>query len=735
MSAGAVEQSGRRNGVAAVLAAGPSWSAGALGRAADAQAGRLFLWCPVALAAGSGLYFALPGEPGLVLALVLGLAALVSLWLGRSVPLILLAGLVAGGFALAKAKSAYVATPLLAASTGEVEVTGTIVAVERASAKRLVIILTPSAIAGLPQEKVPRRLRLTLAATPDRPVPGAQVSLRAYLSPLPTPVLPGGYDQARRLWFDGIGGTGRVTSALTVLSAATPSAAGAVAAGLDSIRSLMGQRIHQALAEPYASFAEALITGERSTIPPEINRSLMVSGLFHILSISGLHMWLVAGGVFWGLRATLALVPALALGWPIKKWAAGAAVLAGLLYMLLADSGVATARSFIMVAVVFFAVMVDRPALSLRNLAIAALLVLLLDPEAAVEASFQMSFLAVLGLVAFHEAAARLKTARGREEGAPRHLLLRCAGWALWALGVSLATSFIAGTASSIPAAYHFGRVSPYGVLANGLAIPIVGIIVMPSALLAALLMLLGLEWLPLQLMAQGLALVMAVSGWVASLPGADEVVPLAGAGPVVLMAAGLVGVALLKGPVRGAGLVLLAIGAAWALRPAALPDVLIERAGANVALRDDHGLLVPAHARRARFSVAKWLVANGEEQSPAAAAKRPGWTCAADRCTAVVKGRFIVYVNGKEDAPLDCGRAAILIAAFPLRGRCAGVPLRIDRFDLWRSGAHAVFIGPEGVRVETARAAQGARPWVVKPERRATPFTHGSRKTDGPRD
>jgi competence protein ComEC len=185
----------------------------------------------------------------------------------------------------------------------------------------------------------------------------------------------------------------------------------------------MGARIHAVLDEPYASFAEALITGERSTIPAEVNRSLQVSGLYHILSISGLHMWLVAGGVFWAVRAVLALVPGLALAWPIKKWAAAAAVATGLFYLLLADSGVATERSFIMVAVVFFAVLVDRPAVSARNLALAALLILLREPEAAVDASFQMSFFAVMGLVAVYEAWSR----RRKEEGPPRHWAFRLA--------------------------------------------------------------------------------------------------------------------------------------------------------------------------------------------------------------------------------------------------------------------------------------------------------------------
>jgi competence protein ComEC len=485
------------------------------------------------------------------------------------------------------------------------------------------------------------------------------------------------------------------------------------------------------LDEPSASFAEALITGERSTIPPEVNRSLLVSGLYHILSISGLHMWLVAGGVFWTVRAGLALVPALALSWPIKKWAAAAAVAVGLFYLLLADSGVATERSFIMVAVVFFAVMVDRPALSARNLAIAALIVLLREPEAAVDAGFQMSFLAVLGLVAFHEAWSRRAAASRREDLRHRHWALRLAGWGVTAAALSLLTSFIAGAASSLPAAYHFGRLSPYGVLANGLAIPVVGLVVMPAAVVSVLLMPLGLEWLPLRVMAEGLALVTHISDWVAALPGADSVMARASATAMVVMAAGLVWLALMRGPARHAGLAALALGGFLAAKPPAMPDLLVARAGENVALRTAEGLLVPAHPRRARFGAGKWLAANGEELSPAEAARRPGWDCQDNRCRALVKGRRVLYVSRSEGEPVDCDGVDVLIVDFPLRGACRGVPVRIDRFDLWRHGAHALHIRDGAVEVTTARQEQGNRPWVVRPEPRTGTFTPRSPQDD----
>ncbi|WP_421695251.1 ComEC/Rec2 family competence protein [Aestuariivirga sp.] len=696
----------------------PLWwrLAEAVQRAADAQRGRSFLWCAPALGTGIGAYFALPAEPGLPVAALAAVLGLVLLWFGQPRPLLLLSGLASIGFALAALQAGAVATPILTASTDEVAVTARVISVDRLSKARLVMIAAPEAIEGLSPEKTPRRLRLSLTETSGKPAAGNRVSFKARLSPLPSPIEPEGFDYGRSLWFQGIGGTGRVTSPFIVLDSEA-TLASRLDGGMAEVRAAMGARIRAVLEEPYASFAEALITGERSAIPPEINQSLLVSGLYHILSISGLHMWLVAGGVFYVVRAVLALVPQLALRFPIRKWAAGAALLMALFYMLLADSGVATARSFIMVAIVFFAVMVDRPALSLRNLALAAILVLVPDPEAVTQAGFQMSFLAVLGLIAFHEAWARYRAGKGGET--PRSWPVRLLRWGVAAFTVSLFTSLVAGFSSSLPAAYHFGRVSPYGVLANGLAIPVVGIAVMPEALLAAVLMPLGLERLPLLIMGKGLELVILISNFVASLPGANEVVAKPPSMAMVTIAAGLILLCLLSGPIRLTGVAVMALGALLILRAPPPPDLLIEATGQNAVLRDEQGHLVPAKPRRARFAITKWLLANGEETSFADAAKRPGWRCAGDRCTAVVRGKRVLYLSGDMPEPLDCAGFDVLIAAFPLRGACRSVPFRIDRFDLWRSGAHALRLTGGTVEIRTARQGQGDRPWTVKPEAR----------------
>lgn len=685
------------------------------------QEGRSFLWCAPALAAGIGIYFALPSEPGIMVAAFAALLGILLLWYGAGLPMLMPAGMVLLGFALIRIEAAQHDAPILAATTGEVGVTGEVVSVERSSRSRHVMVLGVSSIEGMEAENLPSRLRLTLTDNQGLPAAGTEVSVRARLAPLPAPVMPGGFDFGRTLWFEGIGGTGRVTSAVTVLAQPT----GAIAHfhyWMSGLRQTMGARIHASLREPSASFAEALITGERSAIPPEINRSLMTSGLYHILSISGLHMWLVAGGVFWFVRAALALWPPLALRYPIRKWAAAAALAMGFFYMLLADSGVATARAFLMVAIVFFAIMVDRPALSMRNLALAALVILIMEPQSVALASFQMSFLAVMGLVAFYEGWSRFQAGRPLAEVPERNWPVRLLRWALGAFVISLITALVAGLCSTLPAAYHFGRIAPYSVLANGLAIPVVGVLVMPAAVLAVLLMPLGLEWLPLAVMSRGLELVVAISDAIAGLPNANEVIASPPSHAMVVMTAGLIMVCLLAGSARLVGLGVMLVALMLAVLAPAGPALFVEASGRNVALRDSEGNLVPAHPRRGRFAVEAWLQSNGEETGLQEAARRPGWLCDGALCSATVSGKRVAYVSGTEAPPSTCPDADVLITDIPLRGACANVPLRIDRFDVWRQGAHALDLYGSVPLIRTARGEQGARPWTVSARPRMRP-------------
>ncbi|MGE0148416.1 MAG: ComEC/Rec2 family competence protein [Parvibaculaceae bacterium] len=681
-----------------------------------AQSENAFLWSPLWLMAGIAAYFALPREPPpFAFALVAAILALLAfgIGLGRSRAATILA-LVLIGFCLIKARTEWVSAPALRASTGEVRLSGVVEDFEMRGAKRAVAILRILDIAGPGVTLEPTRARVTLTGAVHLR-PGQMIHTKARLFPLPTPVVPGGYDYGRGLWFQGIGATGRAYGDVTV-EGTDPSWLLRFSAALEDLRDAIGARIRAVLPRERSGVGEAMITGERGTIPRDVNDSLQASGLAHILSISGLHMSLVAGLTFWLVRAMLALSPTLATAFPIKKWAAVAGLAMGFVYLLLASASVATERSYIMLAVMFIAILADRPALSMRNLAIAALIILVVSPEAALTASLQMSFLAVMGLLAVHEAWGRWLA---RDGEADHGLLHKGASLVLRLFCAAALTSLAAGGLSSIAAAYHFGRLAPYGLIANLLAMPVMSLLVMPFALFSVLLMPFGLEAVPLRVMDAGLLLVQAISDWVVSLPGAQGHIPALPLAPALLLTLAAIMLCLTRGLMRLVALPLTGI-AFLAMGAAERPDIYVEPTAKTVAIRGAGGQLVPAEPRRGRFAVSQWLRADGDGITPAAAARRTGWTCEEALCRAVVRGRRVLYLRQEKPAmTIPCAQADILIAAFPLRGRCHAVPLRIDRFSVWRAGAHALYVDAGVVRVETARGLQGVRPWTIVPEPR----------------
>ena len=681
-----------------------------------AQSGSFFLWSPVWIMAGIAAYFALPREPpplafGLVAAIMTLLVFGIRLRRSGAARILLLFLL---GFCLIKARAEWVSAPSLLAPTGEVSLSGIVEDFEKRGAKRAVAILRITKLTGPGVTLEPRRARVTMTGSTHLR-PGQMIGAKAQLFPLPTPVVPGGYDYGRGLWFQGIGATGRLYGEIT-MEGTDPSWLLRFRAGLEDLRHAIGERIRAVLPAERSGVGEAMITGERGTIPDDVNDSLQASGLAHILSISGLHMSLVAGLSFWLVRAMLALSPMLATAYPIKKWAAVAGLVMGFVYLLLASASVATERSYIMLAVMFIAILADRPALSMRNLAIAALIILVVSPEAALSAGLQMSFLAVMGLLAVHEAWSRWLA---RDEVVDHGLLQRGASLVFRMFCAAALTSIAAGGLSSIAAAYHFGRLAPYSLIANLLALPVMSILVMPFALFSVLAMPFGLEALPLSVMDAGLILVHAISDWVVSLPGAQGNIPTLSLIPALLLTVAAIVLCLTRGVIRLASLPL-ALAALLLAGTAQRPDIYVEPTAKTVAIRTDGGELVPAAPRRGRFAVSQWLRADGDSISPVAAADREGWICEEALCRATVKGRRVLYLpQDKPALTIPCAEADILVAAFPLRGRCRSVALRIDRFSVWRAGAHAIYVDAGDLRVETARGLQGVRPWTIVPEPR----------------
>ena len=681
----------------------------------EAEYDRWFLWLPVAFGSGIAAYFALPREPSVATA-VLPAAALFALRLGlvrHTLMVLVTTALLAAalGFAAAKLRTEYVRVPVLAERIGPVAVYGFVELVEPRSGKGQRLTLRVAAMENHEAGTRPARVRVRTLKDSDLK-PGDAVRLTAILYPPPAPALPGGYDFARTAWFAGLGGVGFSTGPVTrtALADEVPLAL-RVSAAIARVRQDIGRQVVEALPGQTGAIANALITGERGGIAEETNQAFRASGLFHILSISGLHMAIMGGAVFVSVRLILAAMPAIALRYPVKKWAAAAAMIGALAYLMISGAASATVRSYIMISIMFLAVLLDRPAIELRNVALAALLILLAWPESLLDPGFQMSFAAVVGLVSVYEWLRRRGEGE-RDRGASGRIgLVRIA--AIFAGGI--VTSTLAASLAVTPfGIYHFQNTQQFAILANLLAIPICNFIVMPAALGALVAMPFGLESLPLLVMGWGIAAMVWCAETVAGLPGAVGRVPSMPTFAFALMVCGGLWWALWSQRWRMLGVVAIAAGAM--LTPAtSRPDVLIGRGGELVAVRGEDGLLSATGSRKARYVLTRWLEADADSRDAGEAMRAQAFRCDAGVCVAKVKG---VQLTVSKSAPQGeaCAQPGILILTVAKPEACAPRGgLVIDAHDIARLGAQALTIENGHVRRETVADARGARPWSTR--------------------
>ncbi len=682
------------------------------------------LWLPVFFAVGIGSYFALPMEPpgvvvaaGLVLVMALCWAANDKPWV-RAMLLLML--VMAAGMASAKWRAARVATPVIGAEYGPAGLSGRLVIWDRSSAGAERILVDVAAIDGMTPSRTPRRVRLTVrTGMPAELRVGQPIALRAVLLPPPGPAMPGAFDFGRQAYFQGIGAVG---FAVTPVVLRDGPLAGGWRARIDRLRGAIAARISAAIDGQPGAIARALLVGDKSQLSEASKTAFRDAGLAHLLAISGLHLALVAGGLFFALRAGLALIPSLALHWPLKSICAIAGLAGGFVYLLISGMTLPTQRAFMMAAVVFIAVLAGRRAISLRSAALAAWLVLLLQPEALVSVSFQMSFAAVIGLVAAYEA---WRQHRSRQHGQAH---AQDYGWAAKIRAYFLAVVFstlVAEIAINPLSAYHFNQLALYGVAGNLVAIPLTSMAIMPAGVIGLLLMPLGLEAWPLWLMGEAIAIVLAAAHAVSSAPGAVLVPPTPPLASLLLFGFGGLWLCLWRSRMRLLGIVIAAMAAIPALSHDR-PDLLVADSGRPVALRDpDSGALLLSTGGGQGFVRDSWLRQNGQTlahrwQDDAVWTNRhraicDDWGCALD----VPRGgqqqpwRLAIAQHPAALAE-DCRLADILITPLPAPPGCAPSRLLIDAGTLTSGGAHAVYFLPDGgLRVESASQSRGRRPWV----------------------
>ncbi len=660
------------------------------------QRGHLFPWTPVCLALGIGWYFALHFEPALWMlwsAFATGACCLlISRRLGGlSSPLACGVALVLLGLALAGARTHLVAGPLLTFRYyGPIE--GRIVAIDRSASDALRLTLDRVVLDRMAPDRTPHRVRVSLHGdTAFDAVPGAVVMTTGNLSAPNGPVEPNGFDFRRNAWFEGIGAVGYTRVPVLYLE----KEAGTVP--VFAARMALAAHVRKIVPGESGAFAAAIMTGDRSGMGQDTLQALRDSNLAHLIAISGLHMGLLAGFLFGGLRLMFLMVPPLALRWPIKKIAALGALAGAAGYLALSGGNIATERAFIMVAVALIAITLDRRALSLRSVAMAALLVLLIWPEALLGPGFQMSFAATVALVAVFAAKRDL----------PEYW--RAPRWLSPVLAVCL-SSFIAGAATAPIGMAHFNQVSHYGLLANLVSVPLMGLVVMPAAVLAALLLPFGLDWLALWPMRLGLDWILGVAHEVASWEGAVSHVPAPEPLVLPILTLGALFVILWQGRLRVLGVVPILI-AVLLWQQTERPLVLISEDGALVGVMTAEGRAL-SKAVGAGFVAENWLENDGDGAlQEEAAARWPEQDGQGIRHYDLA-GFQLVHVQGKRAmaAFTGCGKNDIVVAnTEPSKSMSCTV---FDPESLSRTGATALVEEPGGLRVMTVQDVAGHRLW-----------------------
>ncbi|SLN10097.1 ComEC/Rec2 family competence protein [Ruegeria meonggei] len=656
------------------------------------QTGYMFQWSPVCLSVGIGLYFSLRFEPEWQVYACLGVLAAATAWVGRAAPsgwasLATGGALIAAGFILAGARAHTVAEPVLSwRYYGPVE--GRVVAMDRSASDALRVTLDQVRIGDVPLDRRPQRVRLSLHGGPVSLTPGQRIMTTGHLSPPQGPVEPGGFDFRRHAWFQRLGAVGYTRVPVVTIASAQGETQGV---RITAWRMAISDRVRAILPGEVGGFAASVTTGDRSGMGQETLTSLRASNLAHLLAISGLHMGLLTGFVYLTCRLVLSAFPAVALRMPVRKLAALCALGAAVIYLLLSGGNVATERAFVMASVMLGAILIDRRAISLRAVAVAALIVLILRPESLLSPGFQMSFAATTALVAVFGALREFGPMPGPK-------------WLKPVTGL-LMSSAIAGLATAPIGAAHFNTMSHYGLLANMLSVPVMGAVVVPSAVVAALLAPFGLEALALNVMGLGLKWILGVSEWVAGLNGAQGYVVSPPHMVLPLFALGALWLALWRGRAKWIGLApVVAAFLLWG--QGQRPEVLIADSGGLVGVMTDKGRAL-SKKKGSGFIATVWLENDGDGVDQIKAAGR--WPQGSDFVQRYVwQGKELIHITGKRAANGfdECRADQIVVSAvaLELRGEC-GV---FDPDLLMKTGSLALTDG----RVTTSRETIGNRLW-----------------------
>jgi len=686
------------------------------------------LWLPVALAVGIVAYFAIPFEPTAAFCAIAVALPAFAAWLLRNKAwgaaiVAFVVFVTALGFASAKLEAITEYNVMLQKPTEAVSISGT-AAFTDIMPDGLRITLTHPVIEGVAPNETPDSVRikfkeLTLDEAPET---GSRIEAYGQLNPISGPVAPGGTDFRRIAYYKHLGGVGWSYGGFETTAPPAPENwKERLSFAMEKTRKTLAKHVYERLSGDVAAMTAARLNGEQTGISSKAADDMRIAGLTHLLSTSGFNVTLMALLIYFPLRAFFALIPWIALRYPIKKWAAGAAVFSAMGYTFLVGSQAATLRSLIMTAIAMLAIMSDRRAEPLRLVMLSAALCMLFVPSATLSASFQLSFAAVLCLISTSNLNSEIK------DDTPEIKDGKAVAFAK-SLGKIAKTSIIATAATAPFSIYHFQAFSLYGFAANMIAIPISSFIIMPAVLFAYLLAPFGLDGLFIDAAGIGTAATMRIASAVAAWPHSIFYLPAMPSAALIAISVGGLWFCLWGGKWRHIGFIPIFIGMLYPLYTAQ-PDFFVSPDGKFWAAKLQDGRLAASNVKKGKFVVDQWRQMQGNVDAIDADLANDEWMRCDETGCAYRRNRYVIAMPKTDTATLeDCDKADIIIAPFDVLA-CSSVEenkwdarLRghdddldktiIDAKTLSEYGAFAVYFNSDEMKIEASRSAKTKKLW-----------------------
>ena len=669
----------------------------------------------IAFAIGIAAYFAWPSEPEVRLIIVLcGLAG--GFWfvfqrrLWTGVGLVWLIFMLTLGLGRAVWHTAEADTPRLPQQERTYRIEGWVSAIEKSgNSERFVVELL--SVRGMAEGRMPKKLRIRVTKKPDPPIEaGATINWLVASKAPPGAVVPGAYDPGQAAYFKGIGGFGFGYGAPETQGDAELGSWDLVRRAVIRWRYGLADRVVAAAPNGTSGLQAALMTGVRRFIPAEQTDNLRIAGLAHILAISGLHMALLAGGTYSGAAFILACILPLSRRYDVRKFAAAAAIGAATFYLVLSGASVATQRAWVMSTIFFLAIILDRRAVSMRSVSVAALITLALHPESLISVGFQMSFAAVTALVAVYQVWQNIRPAYSQ-----RGIIRRVVDF-ISSLSV---TSLVAGFATGAFALFHFNRFAKYGFAGNLLAMPLFSLFVMPLAVVSLLSMPFGLEAGPLYLMSKALEPILRAASWVAEWPGAMLYIGAAPNWVLPVFGSGFVALCMGRRWWKLPGLALMGVAfAGWGQAPS--PDLRISEDG-KVAFwqppesEGANPVLLVGSRRSDRYGREQFAQRAGLTDADWAPYEDRIAQCDSLACRAKIGAWQVSILQSPSEVPEECMASDLVILAVrsagPVARRNCGAVL-VDEGTLRETGALDVYLGDRLITKPARPPKERRRAW-----------------------